>query len=138
MATVNVESRSSYGELVKGVGVQFMDVYNQSMNSYSLAVDNLVGEEGNKMTRLAKVETTDQALVHFLQKTGTTYPVITPEGDAFASDSRLLGYKTSITPQKFTQSVSVTYEALQDRVIRNRALLEGVMKKAGFMSLPNE
>lgn len=115
MATVNIETRSSYGELVKGVGVQFLDVFNQSQNSYSLAMDDMIAQEGNKMTALAKQVTTDQAVVHYIQKTGVSFLQVTPEGAAFNSDSRILGYKTSVTPQKFTQSVSVSYEAMQDR-----------------------
>lgn len=115
MPVVSVENRSSYGELIKGVGVQFMDVYNQSLNSYSLAMDDMVAQPGNKLTALAKVQNTDQAVVHFLQKTGVNYPSVTAEGASFNTDSRLLGYKTSVTPQLFSQSVSVTYQAIEDR-----------------------
>lgn len=115
MATVNLETRSSYGELVKGVGVQFLDVFNQSTNSYSLAMDDMVAEAGNSYTKLAKQITTSDAVVHYIQKTGVNYPSVTDEGAAFNSDSRILGYKTSVTPQLFSQSVSVTYQAIEDR-----------------------
>lgn len=113
--TVSVESRSTYGELVKGIGVQFLDVFNQSMDSYSMAMDEMLSIAGNKYTALAKQLTTDKAVEHFVQKTGTNYLSVTAEGDAFNSDSRIIGYKTSVTPQLWSQSVSVTYQAIQDR-----------------------
>lgn len=91
MSTVNVENRSSYGELVRGVGVQFLDVFNQSLNSYSLAIDSMYAEPGNKYTSLAKKQTTDASKVHLVQKTGINYLQPTDEGAAFNSDSRLLG-----------------------------------------------
>lgn len=86
-----MELRSSYGELVKGVGVQFLDVFNQSLNSYSLAMDDMVAQNGNKLSALAKQVTTDQATIHYVQKTGVNYLSTTPEGSAFNSDSRILG-----------------------------------------------
>jgi hypothetical protein len=114
MASVNIESKSSYGELVKGVGVQFMDVFNQSMDSYSLAMNDMVAQQGNKLSSLAKQLNTDKSTEHFIQKTGVNYLGITAENASFNSDSRLLGYKTSVAPQKFTQSVTVSYEAMKD------------------------
>jgi len=115
MPSVSIETRSTYGELVKGIGVQFLDVYNQSLNSYSLAMDDAVAQPGNKLSSLAKQLTTEKAVEHFIQKTGVNYPSVTAEGAAFNQDSRILGYKTSMTPQLFSQSVSVTYQAMQDR-----------------------
>ena len=94
MATVNVETRSSMGELIKGVGVQFLDVFNQSLESYTLAMDDMIADKGSKRAALAKQLTTDKGTEHFIQKTGTAYLETTPEGSAFNSDSRLLGYKT--------------------------------------------
>jgi hypothetical protein len=112
--SVSVENRSSYGELVKGVGVQFMDVFNQSMLSYSSAMNDMVAVNGNKLTAVAKQMKTDKAVEHFVQKTGVNYLQTTTEGAAFNSDSRILAYKTSVTPQLFSSSVSVTYQAVQD------------------------
>lgn len=115
MATVSLETRASYGELVKGVGVQFAEVYNQSLDSYSLAMNDMVAEPGNKFSALAKQVTTDASVIHNIQKTGVNYLAVTNEGAAFNSDSRLLGYKTSVTPQLWSQSISVTYQAIMDR-----------------------
>jgi len=114
MATVNLETRAQYGELIKGVGVQFMDVHNQSKDSYSLSLDDAVGQAGNKKSALFKQVPTSAAKVHFTGKSGTNYLQDTAEGADFASDSRQTLYKTSIAPRKFTQSVSVTYEAMED------------------------
>lgn len=112
--SVSIESRATWGELIKGVGVQFSEVFDQSVNSYSMAVVDAVATAGNKASSLAKQLTTDKAVEYYIQKTGVAYPEITAEGTAFNADSRLLGYKTSITPQLFSQSVSVTYQAVED------------------------
>lgn len=104
------------GELIKGVGVQFLDVFNQSLESYSLAMDDMVADKGGKQRgALAKQMTTDKATEHFIQKTGSAYLETTAEGVAFNSDSRLLGYKTSVSPQLFSQSVTVSYQNMMDR-----------------------
>lgn len=101
--------------MIKGVGVQFLDVFNQALLNYSLAIDEMLAQPGNKYTSLAKSVTTDQGQVHFQNKTGTNYPVVTVEGAAFAQDSRLLAYKTTVVPQLWSNSVTVTYQALEDR-----------------------
>lgn len=115
MPAVNLEVRSTYGELVKGVGVQFLDVFNQSLSSYSLALDDMVSQSGNKLTALAKQLTTQKSVEHFVQKTGSNYLSTTAEGVAFNSDTRILGYKTSVTPQLWSQSTTVSYQAMEDR-----------------------
>lgn len=131
MATVSLETRSSYGELVKGVGVQFLDVFNQSNLSYSMAIDDVVATVGNKMTMLAKQAKTDAATVHYEGKSGIDYLGITEEGEAFNSDSRLLLYKTSVSPKKMTNSVSVSYEAMEDREYDNELSEFGDLTIAG-------
>ena len=120
MATVQVENRSSYGELVRGVGVQFLDVFNQSLNSYSLAMDSMYAEPGNKMTALAKKLTTNSSQVHLVQKTGVNYLQTMEEGAAFNSDSRLLSYKTSVPVRDWSQSISVTRNAIKDSDYRQQ------------------
>ncbi len=112
---VSIENSSTFGELERGVGVRFLEVFNQSVNTYSSVIDNLMSQEGNKMTLLAKKITTKDQVVHFLQKTGMAYPSVFSEGQSIPSDSRLIGYKTSVTPQQEGSSVTVTQRALEDR-----------------------
>ncbi len=90
-ALVSVESTAQYGELIKGVGVKFMEVYNQSLSSYSNAVDEIMGVPGNKATLLFKSVQTSDKVVHFLQKTGVGYLQLFGEGEAIPQDSRILG-----------------------------------------------
>lgn len=112
---VSIENSSTYGELERGVGVRFLEVFNQASNSYSNVIDNLMSQEGNKMTSLCKKISTNDQVVHFLQKTGLAYPTVFAEGAAIPSDSRILGYKTSMTPQLQGSSIVVTQRALKDR-----------------------
>lgn len=112
---VSVESTAQYGELIKGVGVKFMEVYNQSLMSYSNATDEIMGVPGNKATLLFKTTNTGDKVVHFLQKTGVGYLQHFAEGEAIPQDSRILGYKTSVTPQFDGSSVQVTMAALKTR-----------------------
>ncbi len=116
MAVVSIENSSSYGELERGVGVRFLELFDQTKLSYSSIVDNKMTSEGNKMMSgfCKKIDTKDQ-VVHFLQKTGFAYPSVFAEGAAIPQDSRLLGYKTSMTPQFTGDSVTVTKRAIQDR-----------------------
>jgi hypothetical protein len=113
--SVSLETSASWGELERGVGVRFLEVFNQSQNSYSNVIDNLMSQEGNKMTSLCKKITTNDQVVHFVQKTGLAYPSVFGEGAAIPSDSRILGYKTSMTPQYQGSSVTVTQRAIKDR-----------------------
>lgn len=114
-STVSIENASFYGELEKGVGVKFLSVMDQGTMSYSRAIDGVMAQEGNKQTMLAKQMSTDQGIVHMLMKTGTNYPQVFAEGAAIPSDSRLIGYKTSIAPQYKGSSIIVTMKAIKDR-----------------------
>ena len=67
------------------------------------------------MTLLCKKITTNDQVVHFVQKTGMAYPTVFGEGAAIPADSRMLGYKTSMTPQYEGSSVTVTQRAIKDR-----------------------
>lgn len=112
MATI--ESRSHWGDLVKGMSARFAQVFNQSAESYSLAINDAVATPGNKMSSLFMSKTTDMSRERTVAKAGIGYLQNTPEGQPFAQDSRLPGYMTSWVPQKYTSGVTVTLEQLQD------------------------
>lgn len=109
-----VETRSIRGELIKGVGIQFMDVFNDVDKEYVEPFGEMLVQKGQKGSALAKVKDTDAAIVHFTGASGTKQTVATAEGDNFAEDRIYYGYKTSMSPQKFTNSVAVTEEARED------------------------
>jgi hypothetical protein len=109
-----IETRSTWGDLVKGISAQFAKVYNQAEESYSLAINDAIATPGNKYTSVFKTLTSDKAKERTAAKSGTGYLVMTPEGQAYASDSRIPGYTTTWTFQKFTNSVTVTEEEQDD------------------------
>lgn len=113
MANV-IETRSLLGDLIKGISAKFAAVFNQANESYSLMLNDMVATPGNKLTAVFKQKTSDQARERTVTKAGTGYLVDTPEGAAFAQDSRLPGYTTEYIFRKFTLGVTVTLEAMQD------------------------
>ena len=110
-----IENRSTYGELVKGVSAKFGEVFNQSMESYSLAINDAVAVLGNKLTKLFKEKTSDKSKERTVTKSGVGYLQATEEGVAFNQDSRQAGYTTEWQFKKFTNGVTVTLEAMEDR-----------------------
>lgn len=110
-----IETRGFWGDLIKGVSAKFAEVFNEAKESYSLALNDMVATPGNKYTSLFKTDTTDAARVRYANKAGTGYLTNTPEGSAFAQDSRVTGYTTTIVPQKYTSGVTLTLEAMQDQ-----------------------
>lgn len=109
-----IESRSSYGDLVKGVGIDFMEVFNETKDAYVNPTGEMLVNPKNKATALIKDVPTDAAKVHFEGKSGTKLTTLTSEGADYATDVRYFGYRTDMVPQKFTNSVSVTEEARED------------------------
>jgi hypothetical protein len=109
-----IETRATWGDLVKGLSARFAKVYNQADESYSLALNDAVATPGNKYTSMFKTLTSTQSKEKTVNKSGTGYLVLTPEGQAYASDSRIPGYQTSWVFQKFTNSVTVTEEEQDD------------------------
>ena len=79
---VSLENSSTYGELERGVGVQFLEVFNQSANTYSSALNDAVAQPGNKLTALAKQKTTKDK--------GTVIAENNSESEAFRVAGRML------------------------------------------------
>jgi hypothetical protein len=111
----SIETRAFLGDLVKGMTAKFAMVFDQAKESYSLAISDAVATAGNKQTALFKQKSTDAARERTASKAGTGYLELTPEGQPFAQDSRLIGYTTTWVPAKFTSGVTVTLENIQDR-----------------------
>jgi len=115
-----IESRATWGDLVKGLSAEFAEVFNQSMESYSLALNDAVATPGNKATSLFKMRTSDKAEEKTVVKTGTGYLQYTSDGDDYYQDSRMPAYKTEYVFKKFTNSVTVTEEALADKAYSDK------------------
>lgn len=115
----SIESRGYWGDLIKGMSAQFADVFNQAKESYSLAINDVVATPGNRMSSVFKQKTTDAARERTASKSGLGYLQLTPEGQPFASDARIPGYTTTWAPVKFTNSVRVTQEAIEDRAYQD-------------------
>jgi hypothetical protein len=113
---MNVELRSSWGESwIKGTGAKFVEAYNQAEMAYSLGIESALGVEANKATALFKQKKSDKAEETLTSKTGVGYPRLTDEGEDYAMDSRLPGYKTVFKFIKKTNGVEITEEFKDDR-----------------------
>ena len=111
-----VETRATWGDgWIKGLAAKFAEVENQADQSYSLAIDSALGVETNKATRLFRERTSDKAEEKTTNKTGVGYPVLTTEGQDYATDSRIPGYRTVYKFIKKTLSIEITEEEKDDR-----------------------
>jgi hypothetical protein len=108
------ETRSGLGELIKGVGVQFQAVFNETNEAYVSPMAEMLVTAGVKSSSIFKEMATDASIVHFTGKTGVGLTSLTGEGDDFAVDQRYFGYRTDMAPQKFTNGLAVTMEARDD------------------------
>jgi hypothetical protein len=112
---MNPEVRATWGEgWVKGIGAKFAEVENQADQAYTLAINSALGVENNHATRLFKTRTSDKARESIANKTGVGYPRLTSEGDDYATDARIPGYKVEFNFIKKTNSVEITEEEKED------------------------
>ncbi len=113
---MNVELRSSWGEgWISGLGAKFVEAQNQAEMAYSLGIKSALGVENNKATALFKEKKSTKAEETITSKTGVGYPRLTDEGEDYAMDSRLPGYKTVFSFIKKTNGVEITEEFKDDR-----------------------
>ena len=113
---MNVELRSSWGEgWIGGLGAKFVEAKNQAEMAYSLGIKSALGVEKNNATALFKQKSSQNAEETITSKTGVGYPRLTEEGEDYATDSRLPGYKTVFKFIKKTNSIEITEEFKDDR-----------------------
>ena len=113
---MNVELRSSWGEgWITGTAAKFVESYNQAEMAYSLGIKSALGVEKNNATSLFKQKTSNKAEETVTSKTGVGYPRQTDEGEDYAMDARLPGYKTVFKFVKYTNGVEITEEFKDDR-----------------------
>ena len=109
-----LETRSSLGELIEGVGVQFQKVFNETDDAYISPLGEMLVSAGVKSSSIFKVDTVTGSIVHYTGKTGVALTQLTGEGADMFIDQRYFGYRTDVAPQKFTSGIAVTMEARDD------------------------
>lgn len=113
-----IETRGTLGDkFVKGLAAAVYDVRNQADMAYSLSIDAALGVENNQYTRLFKQWKSTQARETIASKTGVGYAEVTPEGSNYKSDSRIASYETQFNFVKPTNSVTITEEDVEDRLV---------------------
>jgi|GEM_PF-1115435 len=127
-----IENRSTLGpEVIKGLTAKVYKLKNQADQAYSLAIDSALGVENNNFFRLFKSEKSNNARELITSKTGVGYGTITPEGEDFASDSRIVGYKTEFNFQTITKGITITLQDQLDRIVdRKLSELKDLMVSA--------
>lgn len=109
-----LETRSSLGELIEGVGVEFQKVFNETDEAYISPMGEMLVTAGVKTSSIFKEDTVEGAVVHYTGKTGVNLTQLTGEGADMFIDQRYFGYRTDVAPQKFTSGIAVTMEARDD------------------------
>jgi len=113
-----IETRATLGDkFVKGLSADLFDVINQADDAYALAMDSALGVEANQATALWKNITSSQARETFSGKTGIGYLQLTGEGEDYKSDSRASTYETQFNWVKYTSSITITEEDIEDRIV---------------------
>lgn len=109
MVAGNVETRSSFGGLIKGVEAQFMDVFDHTTVDYKAGY-----------TMLAKPMTTVKERERFTGVAGPGNLTRKTEGDQFTRAARLKTYNTEIIPVTYGKEIEATMEEIEDQDFRSK------------------
>ena len=116
-----IETRATLGDkFIKGLAADLYDVKSQADDAYALAMDSALGVEANQMTRIWREKKSSQARETIAGKSGTGYMTDTSEGEDYASDSRIATYETQFNFRKLTNSITITEEDIEDRIVDQR------------------
>jgi hypothetical protein len=116
-----IETRATLGDkFIKGLSADLYDIKNQADEAYSLAMPSALGVEANTYTSIWKDAKSDQARETIAGKTGTGFLTDTEEGEDYASDSRIATYETEFNFRKLTDSVTITEEDIEDRLVDSK------------------
>lgn len=99
-----IETRSKWGELVRGVGIQILDAIDQGMSLYSPGISNLL-----------TVESSNTAQKHFTGKVAENRITRKDEGEESRELERFKTYVTSVDYTAYAAKLEVTRETLMDR-----------------------
>lgn len=113
-----IETTATLGsDFIKGLEPKLREIQNQVDQAYVQSFESALGVEANNMTSIFKKMTTDQARETFTGKSGLAYASLTAEGADYHSDSRSSTYLTQFNPKKFTNSITITEEDRDDRIV---------------------
>jgi phage major head subunit gpT-like protein len=99
-----METRSTWTDLIAGVGLQISEVFDQGQEEYTPGISNVL------------IQTTGTgAERHFSGKTGLGRLSLFEEGDDIAVKRRYKTYKTSISYNFYGEAIQVTKAEIEDR-----------------------
>lgn len=103
MPAGNIESRSTYGGLIKGVEAAFIDVFDQTLLDYKPMYERIAKKRGSTKERE--------------RTTGVAGPgnlILKDEGDNVSRGARLKLYNTEYIHKTYAKAIEVTMEAMED------------------------
>ncbi len=103
-----IESRSKWGEIIKGVGLHLFEVIDQNMELYTPGISNLL-----------KIESSDSAQKHFTGKVSENRLRRKDEGESTDELGRFKTYVTSVDYTAYADKLEITREQLMDRDFTN-------------------
>jgi hypothetical protein len=110
-----MELKSTYGNgFIAGLDAKAMEMENQADEAYALAMPSALGVQENKYSALFKERGTKNARETIVSKTGVNRMLRTGESEDFNVDDRSSGYRVELNPVKFTQSVEISKDLLED------------------------
>ncbi len=104
-----IETRAKWGELIKGVGIQILEVMDQGMELYSPGISNLL-----------KVESSDVGQKSFTGKVSENRIKQKAEGESSEELNRYKTYVTSVDYTAYSANIEVTREDIVDRDFSNQ------------------
>lgn len=99
-----LENKGIWTDLIKGVGLQIAEVFDQGQEEYIPGLGNVV-----------KSTSTDQGQVNYTGKTGIGELQRFNEGDDLPGGRRYKTYTTKVVPNDYGKFVDVTAQAILDR-----------------------
>ena len=99
-----IESRSKWGELIKGVGIEILDMIDQGTELYSPGISALL-----------KTETSDAGQKNFTGKVSENSITRKGEGESTDELNRYKTYVTSVDYSAYAAKIEITRENIMDR-----------------------
>lgn len=129
-----VETRGYWVDAVPGVGVEVVDMFDQGQDEYSIG-----------LTQIGTSRSGSGAQETYMGKTGAGRLQITEEGDTVNDTQRFRSYSTTVAWTKYTQSIDVTREQIEDRTftsqldeVRDLSIQANITQDEAFVEVFND
>ena len=109
MPAGTIETRSTFGGLIRGVEAQFMDVYDQTVSDYKAGYTNLF-----------EVRSSTKERERFTGVAGPGNLVKKDEGDNFTRAARIKTYNTEFIPVTYGKAIEATMEEIEDQDFKEK------------------